>query len=83
MRIVYLHYQKVKRSRLEILDHQNHPTRRKLGISQKVQDQNKWVSNVWCDWVKYWLWVPYVEEEENQYQLVEDFHKISTKAMLL
>ena len=54
---------------------------RKNGIPQKTQDQNKWVANVWCDWARYRLQVPYVEEEEMQYELLEDFCEMSTKAM--
>ena len=51
---------------------------RKGGIPQ---DQNKWVANLWCEWAQYRLQVPFVKEEEKQYELLEDFCKISTKAM--
>ena len=54
---------------------------RKLGIPRKTQDQNKWVTNVWCDWVQYLLWISSVEKEEKQHQLLEDFCKMSTKDM--
>ena len=54
---------------------------RRRGIPQKTQDQNKWVANVWCDWVRYRLQIPCVEKEEKQHQLSEDFCKMSTKAM--
>ena len=48
---------------------------RKSGIPQKTQDQNKWIANLWCEWVRYRLQVPYVEEEERQYELFKDFAK--------
>ena len=54
---------------------------RKGGIPQKTQDQNKWVANLWCEWAQYRLQVPFVGEEEKQYELLEDFCKMSTKAM--
>ena len=56
---------------------------RRLGILQKTQDQNKWVANVWCDWVRYWSQIPCVKNEEEQHQLLEDFCKMSTKDMKL
>ena len=54
---------------------------RKGGIPQKTQDQNKWVANLWFEWAQYHLRVPFVKEEERQYELLEDFCKISTQAM--
>ena len=42
---------------------------RKRGIPQKTQDQNKWIANVWCEWVRYRLRVRYAEEEERQYEI--------------
>ena len=54
---------------------------RKGGILQKTQGQNKWVANLWCEWAQYRLQVPFVEEEEKQYELLEDFCKVFIKAM--
>ena len=54
---------------------------RKGGIPQKTQDQNKWVANLWCEGAQNRLRVPFVEEEERQYELLEDFCKMSTQAM--
>ena len=54
---------------------------RKGGIPQKTQDQNKWVANLWCEWAQYHLRVPFVEKEERQYELLDDFCQMSTQAM--
>lgn len=54
---------------------------RRLGVPQKTQGQNKWVAKVWCDWVQHRLQMPCIEKEEQQYPLMEDFCKMSIKAM--
>ena len=53
---------------------------KRLDIPRKTQDQNKWVANVWCDWVQYWLYIPCVKKKE-QHQPLEDFCKMSIKYM--
>ena len=36
----------------------------RLSIPQQTQDQNKWVGNLWYDWVQYRLRMPCVKKEE-------------------
>ncbi|XP_065894185.1 uncharacterized protein [Dysidea avara] len=54
---------------------------RKHGIPVKTQDQNKWVGNIWREWVQYHLQCSCVEPEEKEHKLLEDFCKMSKQAM--
>ena len=54
---------------------------RKRGIPVKTQDQNKWVGNIWREWVQYCLQYSCVEPEEKEHKLLEDFCKMSKQAM--
>ena len=50
------------------MDHQRHQSntvKHEGWCLSKTQDQNKWVTNVWCDWIQYQLWMPCVEKEQN------------------
>ena len=54
---------------------------RKRGIPVKTQDQNKWVGNIWHEWVQYRLQCSCVDPEEKEHKLLEDFCKMSKQAM--
>ena len=54
---------------------------RKWGAPKKTAAQTGWAIRVWVDWAKQRLTKPFLNEEEEKYELCEDFTSMQVDSM--